>query len=158
MNRQEFRKVEKALYSYNLIKMAIKGQLEEMERIEKEYEGCSAIGYEERTGLTYRITSSVENEVLNKERNLKRLEKNIIANQKIISMIDNGMELLSSDEKKLVELKYFTREKLGWEQIGMRLGFSGDYCRTKLRDKIIDHMHYMLFENPYKQYSFDDFN
>ncbi|MGL6184639.1 MAG: hypothetical protein ACRC1T_04595 [Clostridium chrysemydis] len=73
-------------------------------------------------------------------------------------MIDNGMEILTSDERKLVELRYFTRENLGWEQIEMKLGYSGDYCRTKIRERVIELMHYLIFENSFKQYSLDVFN
>lgn len=158
MNKSDFRKVEKILYNYNIIKMTIRNLTEEVERLKVEYEGYSPIGYEERTSQTYKITSSVENEIISREKKIKELDKSLLSNKRIISMIDNGMEILTSDERKLVELRYFTRENLGWEQIGMKLGYSGDYCRTKIRERVIELMHYLIFENSLKQYSLDDFD
>lgn len=157
MNKQEFKRVENILNNYNTIKAIIKNQLLEIDIISKTYEGISSISYEEKTGPTYKITSSVESEMLKKEKKIKELEIEIAANQKIITMVDNALDLLGSSERKLIELKYFNCNQLSWEQIGYTLGFSGDYCRTKLRNKVIEHMHYMLFINPYKQFKFENF-
>ncbi|WP_432291579.1 DUF722 domain-containing protein [Clostridium baratii] len=157
MDKKIFKKVENILSNYNTIKATIKNQLLEIEIISKTYQGTSSISYEEKTGPTYKITSSVENEILEKERRIKQLEKEIISNQNMINMIDNALDILSDSEKKLVKLRYFNFNQLSWDQIGYNLGFSGDYCRTKLRNKVIKHMYYMLFVNPYKQFKFENF-
>ena len=157
MNKKDFKKIENILSNYNTIKATIKNQLLEIEIISKTYEGISSISYEEKTGPTYKITSLVENEVLKKEKKIRELKFEIATNQKLITMIDNALDLLGSSERKLIELKYFNCNKLSWEQIGYALGFSGDYCRTKLRNKVIKHMYYMLFVNPYKQFKFENF-
>lgn len=157
MDKRDFKRIENILSNYNTIKATIKNQLLEIQMIKNTYEGPSAISYEERTGTTYKITSTVENEVIIKEKKIKEIENEIIANQKLITMIDNALDIIGNTERKLIELKYFNLNQMGWEQIGYALGFSGDYCRTKLRNKVIKHMYYMLLINPYKQFKFEDF-
>lgn len=157
MDKKDFEKVENILKNYNIIKATIKNQLLEIDIISKTYQGVSSISYEEKSGPTYKITSSVENEILDKERKVKKLKNEIRFNQNIITMIDNALDILSDTEKRLIKLRYFNFNQLSWEQIGYNLGFSEGYCRTKLRNKVIKHMYHMLFINPSKQFRFEKF-
>ena len=65
--------------------------------------------------------------------------------------IDSTIERMNDSERKLVELRYTNRNTLSWDQIGYILGFSPDYCRQKLRRKIINKISDTIFVNPYKQ-------
>ena len=146
MEKKYFKKVENILNNYNMTKATIKNQLLEIEIISKTYDGVSSISYEEKTSPTYKITSSVENEILDKERKIKKLQKEVMSNQNIINMIDNALDILGKYERKLIELRYLNLNKLSWQQIGYYIGFSEGYCRTKLRKRAIESIYKVLYK------------
>ena len=49
---------------------------------------------------------------------------------------------LNGTERKIIELRYLSKEKLTWKQIANVVGYSDDYCRKNIRvraiSKIID--------------------
>ena len=69
-----FRKTEGKLFDYKNIKNEIEAIDLEIEDIKNDYIGCGAISYEERTGPTYNISRSVENEVIKKEERINYLQ------------------------------------------------------------------------------------
>ncbi|WP_010292211.1 hypothetical protein [Clostridium senegalense] len=58
---------EEVLANYNSIKAEIKNIELDIEEIESEYEGVSAVSFEEKTGKTNKFNSNVENEILKKK-------------------------------------------------------------------------------------------
>lgn len=118
--------LENILDNYNNIKIEIKNARLEIEEIESEYLGASAINYDEKTGQTNKFSSVVENEVLQKEKLVNRLEKEIESKQRLIQKIDNSLETLLETERKVIEYKFFKR--LQYKEIEQLLGMDRNYC------------------------------
>ena len=66
--------IEELLKSYKETVREIRALELEIATVENEYQGCGALQYSERTGITYKITSPVENEVLSKEKRIQFLK------------------------------------------------------------------------------------
>ena len=63
-----FRETEARLHNYKYLEIQINSLELDIEQIKNDYRGCGAISYDERTGVTYNINRSVENEVIAKEK------------------------------------------------------------------------------------------
>ena len=77
-----FRETEGRLHNYKYLEIQIKSLELDIEQIKNDYRGCGAISYEEKTGVTYNINRTVENEVIAKEKRIgmlmqAKLEKEI---------------------------------------------------------------------------------
>ena len=66
-DRDIFRDTEGVLYNYSMLKAEIHNLELEIEELKDEYQGISAISYEEKTGPTNKTSDSVANEVIHKE-------------------------------------------------------------------------------------------
>ena len=106
-----FRKTEGKLFDYKNIRNEIEAIELEIEDIKNEYRGCGSISYEERTGPTYNISRSVENEVIKKEERINYLEyikkKKEIKKKKIEIAINN----FSIEQKELFNVLYMSNKK-----------------------------------------------
>ncbi len=155
MDKELFRKTEGLLYDYNNLVTQIELLKMDIEDMKREYAGCGAIEYKEKTGGTNKFNSSVENEVLEKERILKAYSSDLSRKIRLKRRIDAAIENLKHEERKLIELRYTNKRKLSWEQTAYILNFNEDYCRKELRPEIIKKMADMIFYNPYKQERFN---
>ena len=88
------------------------------------------------------INSSKYRNDINTLNHLKLLNNNKKYYKDIISKIDIGLNKLNYKEKKLVQLRYLSKNPYTWYQIGDILHFSDGYCRTKLNNKCL----YKLFK------------
>lgn len=106
-----FRKTEGKLFDYKNMKNEIEAIDLEIENIKNDYRGCGAISYEERTGLTYNISRSVENEVIKKEERINYLQyakkKKEIKMKKIEIAINN----FNIEQKELFNILYMSNKK-----------------------------------------------
>ena len=106
-----FRKTEGKLFDYKNIKNEIEAIELEIENIKNDYRGCGSISYEERTGPTFNISRSVENEVIKKEERINYLEyikkKKEIKKKKIEIAINN----FSIEQKELFNVLYMSNKK-----------------------------------------------
>ncbi|MEN8433943.1 hypothetical protein NX821_001114 [Clostridium septicum] len=66
-----YKKTEAMLYNFNKTKAEIRNIELDLELLKSQYEGVGAIVYEERTGSTNKFNSSVENEVVIREKRIK---------------------------------------------------------------------------------------
>lgn len=154
MDKELFRKTEAILYDYNDLTNKIELLKAEIKEMEEEYEGCSAIQYEEKTGSTNKFNSTVENEVMSREQKLIYYYKDLNRKQTLKRRLDVAIESLKDEEKQLVELRYTNKRTLSWNQTAMVLKYSVDYCRKDLRSRIIKRVADTIFYNPYKQERF----
>lgn len=88
--------------------------------------------------------STVKNDVINSEEDDLEGKINILKSKKanllmLKDQVNNALKCLSDVEKKLIELRYFSAEKLTWASVAMTLGYDEGYCR-KLRRKIIEQL------------------
>ncbi|CZR82702.1 hypothetical protein CDFC105_53657 [Clostridioides difficile] len=135
----EFKRIEEKLYNYNRLKAEINYLNLEIKSIENLYIGCKGIEYMERTGTSYNINSSVENEIFAKEKNIEQIKRKIRGKEILIEKIDNAILLLSEDEMELVKYRYFKNNT--WNYVANRIGFSVIGCkqmRVSILNKIKD--------------------
>ncbi len=136
----KFKKTEYHLYQYKDIDKL--NQVADL-RIKKLLNDVSLGGgdmFGEKSSKTNKFNSNVENEVIKRDEtirfeidNLKRDKENRILEKQIIN---TSLDLLKEEEKKLVELRYFSKPTRSWTSIAQDLNQSVDNC-IKVRKKVI---------------------
>lgn len=112
--------VEGLLYDYKNTLASIENlklQIEEME-----YVGCKGVSYGERTQSTNAFSSSVENEMLDRQRRQDEIADRIFMLNNMVRRVANALGTLSSRELEIIKLKYF--EKYIYEDIEEELELS----------------------------------
>lgn len=139
MEENKFKRTEYYLYNYKDIDTLNELADIKIKKLENDI-SLKAISYDEKSGATNKFNSDVENEVIRREEHIQskiemlKKEKQIRINEK--ELVDKVMNLLSLDEKKLIELRYFNKDKISWTSIAMRLNISVDSCIRLRRDVI----------------------
>lgn len=139
----KFKNTEGLLYSYNSLKVKIKNLKLDLENIE--FEDLQAIQYDhDKLSETNAFSSSVENNVIAKDKQIEIINGKIKYYQNTIAKIDNALENLSDSEKKLVEMRYLRSEPCPWLQIAREMQLEVTNC-YKRRNNIINKIATMLF-------------
>lgn len=142
-----FKRTERALYEYKDLPLKIKSIDADIECLENDIT-LKAISYEEKSGPTNAFNSSVENEVIRRDEKVSeyitRLKRDKLLYKNRMIKIELALESLTEQERKLVELRYFTRPKYEWLKIGLELNIDGDWC-MKLRNRIINKLSEFIF-------------
>lgn len=139
----KFKNTEGLLYSYNTLKVKIKNLKLDLENIE--FEDLQAVQYDhDKLSETNAFNSSVENNVINKEKQIQIINKKIRYYQNTINKIDNVLESLSDNDRKLVELRYLRSEPCTWQYIASKIQLDVTNCYKK-RNNIIKKISDMLF-------------
>lgn len=135
-----FKKTEKILYDYKNIDLRIKNIDLHIEMLMNDI-SCTGVSYEYTGGPSNTFNSSVENEVIRRDEHiseeinrLRKTRKDIITFQQIVR---NAVEGLRVEDYKLVELRYFQKDKKTWIEIGMNLGMDKDTC-CRAKNRIIN--------------------
>lgn len=131
--------VEGKLYNFKSMKVELNSYKIDLEYLNKDYEGCRGQSYSGITSSkTNSLYSSVENELIRKEKRKERLQSKITEKEREIRKIENALELLDDEELQLVELRYFSdrMKPLSWLAIGKEMLTSGKRCRY-LRDRVL---------------------
>lgn len=139
--------MERTLYDYRRLNTAITNLDIEIERLKNDI-SLQGISYDDKGSPTNAFSSSVENEVVRREKfvdseiyRLQRIKADKVA---LSAKIYNALKDLKESEYKLVELRYLSKYKNSWIQIGMELNFNKDYCQ-QLRNKIINDLIEVIF-------------
>lgn len=125
-NQNLYKKTDGVLFNYRTIKAEIDNLELEIEEIKSEIDGVKSIGYEEKTGTTNAFSSSVENEVLKKEKLINKLLKEKASKERLINKVDNALNVLDEEERKIIKLRCFDR--MNWNKVGVLTNRDGDYC------------------------------
>ena len=140
-------KIENILYDFNKLKVRIKNIEIDLYNLSNDIT-IKAVTYEERTGSTNTFNSTVENEVIRREEKVKKeidyLKAKLKHSNDLKLKIESSLNELSTIERKLIELRYFSRDKKTWLEIGMTLGFDKDYC-IKIKNKALDKIYDMIY-------------
>lgn len=131
--------VEGKLYNFKSMKVELNSYKIDLEYLNKDYEGCRGKSYSGITSSkTNSLYSSVENELIRKEKRKERLQSKITEKEREIRKIENALALLDDEELQLVELRYFSdrMKPLSWLAIGKEMLTSGKRCRH-LRDRVL---------------------
>lgn len=146
MSKELFKKTERILYNYSMLKAEINNLGLEIEELENEYEGIGAISYEERSGNTNKISDSVANEIIFREKEIYRLNKMKRSKEILLSKINNALEVLDENERKVVHYRYLNGKRT-WMQVGEILSMDSNYCCNTLRVNTINKLSKMIFPN-----------
>ena len=139
----KFKNTEGLLYSYNSLKVKIKNLKLDLENIE--FEDLQAIQYDhDKLSETNAFSSSVENNVIAKDKQIEIINRKIKYYQNTIAKIDNALENLSDSEQKLVEMRYLRSEPCPWHKIAREMQLEVTNC-YKRRNNIINKIATMLF-------------
>lgn len=145
MDKKElFKKVEGRLYNYKYLQIQIDNLELEIEREKNDYRGCGAISYDERTGVTYNISRTVENEVIAKEKRLGKLKQFKIEREIEKKKIENALTCLSIIETDFFNLFYNSKSKNNMKYISIKMHMDRSYLYT-LRNNIVYKIMGMLY-------------
>ncbi|MHC1683432.1 MAG: sigma factor-like helix-turn-helix DNA-binding protein [Clostridiaceae bacterium] len=139
-----YKKTEAMLYNFNKTKSEIKNITLDLELLISEFDGVGAIVYEERTGPTNKFNSSVENEVINREVRIRRLNQVKRIKEIEIEKIENALCDLTERERSIVEMKYFKKDSN--RIIAAKLDLTEEYI-SELKGGIINKMSETIFLN-----------
>ena len=111
MTDSKYKEVEKKLSNYPNLKIKVENLKIELEQAQ-EVVGIRGAGDNEKAGSsTYAFSSSVENEVIERERNLEKTVQTILREmlwrEREIRKVENAMSRLNVEERKLIECRYF---------------------------------------------------
>ena len=137
----KFKLTEKHLYNFKDIDKLNKLTDIKIKKILNDVSLGGGDMFGEKSSPTNAFSSTVENNVIARENKeidkqinqLRKEKENRIIEKELIT---NALDLLEDDERKLVELRYFSKEKLSWTNIAMQLNVSQDTC-IRMRRKII---------------------
>ncbi|AYE35299.1 sigma factor-like helix-turn-helix DNA-binding protein [Clostridium septicum] len=139
-----YKKTEAMLYNFNKTKAEIRNIELDLELLKSQYEGVGAIVYEERTGSTNKFNSSVENEVVIREKRIKKLENMKKLKEVEIMKIENSLTDLTNREKNLIQMRYFNKENN--RMIAAKLDLTEEYV-SELKRIIVNKISNILFLN-----------
>ena len=111
MRDEKYTAVEKMLSNYPNLKVKVENLKIELEQA-KEVIGIRGASDNEKAGsCTYAFSSTVENEVIERERNLEKTVQAILREmlwrEREIKKVENAMSRLTEEERRLIELRYF---------------------------------------------------
>jgi len=139
-----FRETEARLHNYKYLEIQINSLELDIEQIKNDYRGCGAISYDERTGVTYNINRSVENEVIAKEKKIAKLIKAKLEKEIEKKKIENALTCLDIIETDFFNLFYNSKSKNNMNYISMRMHIDRSHC-YRMREKIVYKIMSMLY-------------
>lgn len=139
-----FIETEARLHNYKYLDIQIKNLELDIENEKNDYRGCGAISYDERTGVTYNINRSVENEVIAKENKIGNLMKIKIEKEIEKKKIENALTCLDIIETDFFNLFYNSKRKNNMKYISIKMHMDRSYLYT-LREKIVYKIIGMLY-------------
>lgn len=139
-----FRETEARLHNYKYLEIQIKSLELDIEQIKNDYRGCGAISYDERTGVTYNINRSVENEVIAKEKRLNKLMKLKSEKELEQKKIENALTCLDIIETNFFDLFYNNRNRNNMVYISRKMNMDRSYLYT-LKNNMVHKITGMLY-------------
>ncbi|MDC0803505.1 DUF722 domain-containing protein [Clostridium paraputrificum] len=127
-----FKETEYKLYNYKDIVASNKVIDIKIKILENDI-SCKGITYDEKSAPTNAFHSDTESEVIRREKanvydKINRLkeekERNLITKE----LIDAALEVLEPSEKKLVQLRYFSKPKNSWNSVAIDMNLSVERC------------------------------
>ena len=142
--KQLFRETEARLHNYKDLDIQINNLELDIEIEKNNYRGCGAISYDERTGVTYSINRSVENEVIAKEKRIGKLIQLKLEKEIEKKKIENSLTCLDIIETDFFNLFYNSRNKNNMKYISIKMHMDRSYLYT-LREKMVYKLMGMLY-------------
>lgn len=148
MKNNIFKKTEKTLYNYKNFDLKIENIDLHIERLLNDV-SIAGVSYEQKFP-TNGFNSSVENEVIKREEHqaeeIKQLRKMKNDTLTLKKLVYNALCSLNEDELKLVELRYFQKNKKTWYEIGRLLGLDNAVC-CRMKNNIVVKLTECIYPN-----------
>ena len=148
--KELFKKVEVRLHNYKNLEVQIRNLELDIEKEKNDYRGCGAISYDERTGVTYNISRTVENEVIAKEKRIGKLMQTKLEKEIEKKKIENALTTLDSRETDLFNLLYNSRSKNNMKYISIKLHMDRSHC-YRMRETIVYKVMSILYPDVLKE-------
>lgn len=142
-----YKVVEGMLYSYPQIEAEIHDIQLDIDMLQCEYKGISAISYSENTGSSNSKSSAVENEIVSKQSKIDYLTSLKRSKEIELSKIDNMLSILKDNERQLIKLRYI--KKMQFKDIA-NIMYMNEVYLICLRKKIIKEKLIPFIENKEK--------
>lgn len=143
----ELKKTEYTLYNYKSLDTKTKNIKIDIDNLKNDIT-IKAVGYDERVSPTNSFNSSVENEVVRREEHVQEkidmLEAKLKYYQDLKIKIDGALQQLTEQEFRLVQLRYFSKEKKTWLELSTEIGFDKDYC-IKIKNRVINKLSEFIY-------------
>lgn len=131
-DNKKYKKVEALLYNYKKSQGEVENLKLKIKEIRQNYDCIRAISYEEKGSPTNAFNSSVENEIIKKEKEINAEVFKLNCKEIQLEKIDNAINTLIAREKTIVYMKYF--EKRTSRDIAAKLDLTEVHvCRLKKR-------------------------
>lgn len=111
MDKEKVKEIEEYLNDYNFIKGQIGDLKLQLEELKDDYIGVNSKSIGEGSCKTNKISSSVENEIIDRENEINILEKKIKKKQLLLNRLDNAINNLDSRDRLFIDLKYIKKER-----------------------------------------------
>jgi DNA-directed RNA polymerase specialized sigma24 family protein len=95
-----------------------------VQELDEDLLGISGQGTEERTGKTYKITSSVEQQAEKLMEKKEELYRQQAAKKRDLNRIDNGLSVLTDEQRTIIEYALIERKKYWTIQEKLNLSYS----------------------------------
>ena len=148
--KELFKKVEGRLHNYKNLEIQIRNLELDIEKEKNDYRGCGAIGYDEKTGVTYNISRTVENEVIAKEKRIGKLMQTKLEKEIEKKKIENALTTLDSRETDLFNLLYNSRSKNNMNYISIKMHMDRSHC-YRLRERVVYKVMSILYPEVLKE-------
>ena len=135
-NKELFKKVEARLHNYKYLQIQIDNLELDIEEIKNDYRGCGSISYDEKTGATYNINRTIEDEIIDRERKLSKLLKAKSEKETEKRKIENSLTCLDIIETDFFNLFYNSKSKNSMKYIAMKMHMDRSYLYI-FREKIV---------------------
>lgn len=132
------------LENYNMLKINVVKDQEEIENIIKYKDGYLSGGSEFGSSKTNNISRVVENIVIDRVDRKGKLEENAYNTYVKIDKIDRALDVVPRAQKQVIILKFFRHWK--WYEISNEMHFSERWCKV-LKSKAIRSISVALFGN-----------
>lgn len=139
---ENYKKTEAVLYDYKNLKAEIKNIDIEIEELKQNYRGCGSISYDEKSSPTYKFNSSIENEIVTREEQIKYLENIKNSKQRLIDKIDNALNTLDERSHKIIQLRYFNKQSN--KQLAINLNLTEQRV-SEIKTEIVNSLMKLIF-------------
>lgn len=106
--------------------------------------GSMAVSYDQPSGgQTNKVSSVVESALISKEREIERLQNELVSVQGLVERVDIALGNMPYAQRTLLKLKYI--DKMYWKQLVQHIAYSEEYIRKELKESAINMLTGYLF-------------
>jgi len=123
-----FKLVETRLHNYKLLDARIENLKLDIESYEYDITGCKGIAYTDDKTISNSFNSTVENEVVSREKIINEMKDKLRKKQIEKRRIVNALQCLDEREKEFFELFFNSKDKKSMVYIGMHMHMERKTC------------------------------